>query len=254
MTEYLTNSRQEGDTGIIKLQAVPSDGESSAEEDDVRDEPEIVKLMVEYFHHFNYLRDTESLSNSAATLSPATGTAGSSSTPKKAKHKLARVRLPPPTDRTQQPPSQISIIEHAKVFAIAVKYQIDGLRDLAASKFKDAASAHWDHDDFVRSIYVTYSSTAKEVTQLREVVAEILHQHCDDIEEDSELETALCNIPRLAYDVLKRSRAKEIDGSTALAGVSYECDECGKKSTGTPGGKSMYGRPVREVTYCPRCW
>ena len=254
MTESLTNPRQEGDTGIITLKAAPSDGESSAEGDDVCDEPETVKLMVEYFYHFDYLRRTESLSNSAAGLPLASRTAGSWSAKGKAKNTLARVRLSPPTDQTQQPSPQIYIIEHAKVFAIAVKYQIDGLRDLAASKFRDAASAHWDHDDFVHSIYITYNSTAEEVTQLREVVAEILHQHFDHIEEESELESALCNVPRLAYEVLKRSRAEGRDGSAELAGVSYECDGCGKKFTGRPGGKSRSGRPIREAMWCPRCW
>ena len=47
MSKFLTDSRQEGDTGIIKLKATTSDDETSTEGDDVCDEPEIVKLMVE---------------------------------------------------------------------------------------------------------------------------------------------------------------------------------------------------------------
>jgi hypothetical protein len=154
----------------------------------------------------------------------------------------------------QQVPSQTYVIEHAKVFTIAAKYQIDGLRDLAASKFKDAAIAHPDADELVDSIYVAYNSTPEDVTQLRDAVADILHQHFDAIEEDSALETALCYVPRLAYDVLKRGRAGDKDGSTALAGGSYKCDECGYKFTGTPGGTSKSGKPIHEAVWCPQCW
>lgn len=171
--------------------------------------------MVEYFYHFDYLRGSESFPHPAASLKLAARTARCSfatAATQTAKREHVRVRLPPPAVQPQQHehgqlPSQGYILEHAKVFAIAVKYQIYGLQGLAAAKFKDAATAYWKHDDFVEAIYIAYSSTAEEVTQLRGVVAEILHQHFDDIEEKSELETALCNTPRLAYDVLKRSRA-----------------------------------------------
>ena len=67
--------------------------------------------MVEYFYHFDYFRDTESLQN-VSLFSAATA----------------------------KPPSHAYIIEHAKVFAIAVNYQIDGLRNLAASKYKKAVT------------------------------------------------------------------------------------------------------------------
>jgi hypothetical protein len=210
--------------------------------------------MVEYFYHFDYLRETGSLSHPTASLPPVAKTAKQSFAKKKVKHENVRVCLPPPADQTQQPPSQTYIIEHAKVFAIAVKYQIDGLRDLAASKFKDAAIAHLGHEDFVHSIYVAYNSTADEVTQLRDVVTDILHQHFDDLKGDPEVEAALCYIPRLAYDVLKRSRAGDNNGSIALAGGSYKCDLCGYMFTGKPGGTSKSGRPVREAMWCPQCW
>ena len=152
MTESLTNPRQEGDAGIIKLKATPKDVETFTEGEDVCVEPEIVKLVVDCSYHFDYFHGTESLSNSVANPPPVARTAGSLPTMRKANQKLARIRRAPPTDGTQQPSLQTYIIKHAKVFAIAVKYQIDGLRDLAASKCRDAATAHWDYDDFVHSI------------------------------------------------------------------------------------------------------
>lgn len=214
--------------------------------------------MVEYFYHFDYLRDTESLPHPAASLQLAARTARDSfatAATQTAKREHVRVRLPPPAVQSQQhehgqDPSQGYIIEHAKVFAIAVKYQIHGLRGLAASKFKDAATAYWKHDDFVEAIYIVYSSTAEEDTQLRDIVAEVLHQHFEDLEDSPEFEAAFCNIPRLAYTLLKRSRGEKKHGNMKIGKQSQpafqkedrsECSGCGH-------------RLPRNCWYCRHCW
>ena len=227
MTESLTKSRQEGDTGIIKLRATPGDGATPAEGDDVCDEPEIVKLMVEYFYHFDYLRDTESLPKSSQSSTP-----------------IAKSL------------SHGYIIEHAKVFAIAVKYQIDGLRDLAASKYKEAATTCWNHEEFAHSVFVAFNSTAEEVTQLRDIVSDTLHQHFDDLKDKAEVETVICNIPRLAYALLERRRARGENGSTGIGEQSgspvlpenNECTTCGTQFMKFPYRWMWSGRK-----YCPRC-
>jgi hypothetical protein len=70
----LTDSEQEGESGVIELKAARSDGETSGEDGEVYDEPEIVKLMVEYFYHFDYLCDTDSISHPTASPPPAAKT------------------------------------------------------------------------------------------------------------------------------------------------------------------------------------
>lgn len=185
--------------------------------------------MVEYFYHFDYLREIESLPN-LSRFSP----------------------------RAPELPSNVYVIEHAKVFAIAVKYQIDGLRDLAASKFKEAATSYWNHDDFAHSIHIAFNSTAEEVTQLRKVVSDILHKHFDDLEDKPEVEAVVCNIPRLAYALLKRSRAGGKNGSTAKG--SYDCIGCGGQFVGSPAGTGKVaqvkgsGKAFHPATYCKECW
>jgi hypothetical protein len=83
------------------------------------------------------------------------------------------------------------------------------------------------------------------VTQLRDVVTDILNQQFDDFRGDPEVEAGLSYAPRLVHDVLKRSRAGDNNGSIVLAGGTYKCDLCGYKFTGIPGGTSKSGRPVR---------
>lgn len=85
-----------------------------------------------------------------------------------------------------------------------------GLRDLAASKFKDSAEANWSHPDFAQTISIVYNSTPEDVTQLRNVVANILSGHFEALKNKAEIETVICDIPRLAYALLKRSRESPV--------------------------------------------
>jgi hypothetical protein len=91
---------QEGKLGVVRLKATTDDAEDDV---DSCDDPEIVKLMIEYFYHFDYLR--------AATQA-----------------------------RSQAKAPDAFFVEHARVFAMAIKYQAKGLRQLAAHNFKQAAS------------------------------------------------------------------------------------------------------------------
>jgi DNA-directed RNA polymerase subunit M/transcription elongation factor TFIIS len=207
--------------------------------------------MVEYFYHYDYLRN--------ATISPAANapTEQSEYVPPH-----LREGTPPQTSKLESPPTRFYLIEHAKVFTIAVKYQIDGLRDLAAAKFENAAIVYWNHEDFAQSIHIAFNSTAEEVTQLRQIVSGILHSHFDELKDKAEVETTICNIPRLAYDLLKRSRMGEDDRSmwsekqrhlNVLMEKFYQCTECGNQKIGRFSGKFRY-QAMPLVTSCPACW
>lgn len=111
---------------------------------------------------------------------------------------------------TSQP--QVHILVHARVFAMAVKYQVDGLRELAAAKFKESVKAHWSHDEFVHAISVVHTSTADDVKVLRNIVADTIHDHFDELKLDENFETAVCGMPALAYELL--SRVGTISGCT----------------------------------------
>lgn len=83
--------------GVVKLAAAQDGADSS----DVCDDPEIVKLMIEYLYLFDY--NTQLSKETSASV-------------------LA----------SSSPYAESYLIEHAKVFAMAVEYQADRLRQLAA--------------------------------------------------------------------------------------------------------------------------
>jgi hypothetical protein len=150
--------------------------------------------MVYFFYHFDYLPDAEPPSptvEDTATASddePITTQGSASATVQ------ASVASPP----------RVHIIEHARVFAMAVKYQVDGLRALAAAKFKQSVKAHYTHDDFIHAISVVHTSTAEDVKELRNIVGDTIHDHYDTLDLDPEFGDVVCGIPRLAYGLLSR--------------------------------------------------
>lgn len=79
------------------------------------------------------------------------------------------------------------------------------MRNLAAQKFKTEVAEHWDHEDLANAIHVIYTSTADEVTQLREVAVEALDAHRGQLLEKPEIATLLRSITGLACDLLLRN-------------------------------------------------
>ena len=102
-----------------------------------------------------------------------------------------------------------AMVTHAKLFGMAVKYQVDGLRTLTATTFEAAADTMEPNrqvdDDFITSISVVYQSTPRNVVALRNVVAFTAHNIFTPMRMNDRGKEALINIPGFAYDILKYS-------------------------------------------------
>jgi hypothetical protein len=214
---------QEGKSGTIELKAIQSDSGASEEADDSCDDPEIVKLMMEFFYHLDYLPNGEPPSPDLSDSEPelewkryAFGPAAKRAVLKKKVRAASPVNESPSATAPQSPTlaassasvasqKRVYIIEHAKVFAMAVKYQVDGLRRLAAAKFKRSARANWNHDDFAHAISVVHNSTADDVPQLRKIVGDIIYEHFDTLKHKADIDALIRSIPLLAYGMLSRA-------------------------------------------------
>lgn len=157
--------------------------------------------MVGYFYHLDYLHDIKAVME-----------VSDSPPPKKKARVSAPVKrtrvtnpLPSPTQVAAPSGPKVYLIEHAKVFAMAVKYHIDPLRDLATEKFRADAEQHWDHEDLAQAIQVIYTSTADEITQLRGMAVEVLAHHRSELLQKPEIAALLHSITGLAYDLLMRN-------------------------------------------------
>ena len=201
---------QEGNTSTIELKYIKKDGDDS--DDDFYDDPEIVKLMVNYFYHFDYPNPTD-VSKPATTAATSQPTATDQK--KKIREGLQRLKAgngkenrvsSVDVNATPAAKPQDFLLGHVKVFATAVKYQVDGLRHLATSKFKHETThgEAWKDDDFAQAISMIYSSTPDRITELRDAAEEVLHAHLEELKQKDGIEALMYKHPRLMYALLNR--------------------------------------------------
>ncbi|KAK1711274.1 uncharacterized protein BDZ83DRAFT_119612 [Colletotrichum acutatum] len=136
------------------------------------DEPCVVDMMMQYFYLLDY---RQSLYTDSLLQSPELE-------PSKAE-------------------SITCLLLHAKVYTIAEKYAVDGLKDLAVAKFKDAAAQAWEPNDFLCAATEAYTSTIDTDRGFRDAVIEIFAVH-EDLLDDEEAKTTIKSLGSLPYDLL----------------------------------------------------
>ena len=129
-------------------------------------------------------------------------------------------------DRDPEPeegPSSRSVFRtHAEVYAIADKYDLPELSELAMSKF--SKELMWDHDrtEFLRSVPKVYDLTPDSNRGLRDVVVAYVRQHAEELREGKELaslfDSVAHSVPGFAADLLIQYMDAPIRG---------HCFDCG---------------------------
>ncbi|KAK4950766.1 hypothetical protein LTR10_010759 [Elasticomyces elasticus] len=112
-----------------------------------------------------------------------------------------------PVDTQQETAAKTdgSMTMHAKVYAVAVKYQVLSLQELATRKFIAAVAANWNHDSFPEAAHIVYTTTPDENRALRSEVVKTLLQHRSLLDKPA-VEGLVCGISGLAFELLKGSR------------------------------------------------
>ncbi|KAL7629618.1 hypothetical protein AAE478_001140 [Parahypoxylon ruwenzoriense] len=150
------------------------------------DDPQAVDMMVHYFYHLDY--DTSSLMG-------------------KAKDTEDKFMKDIPAAAPASRPCSPALVVHAKVYALAAKYFIDGLQALSIQKFeKIALGLHFPicaPKGLVEATQEVYASTVDIDRGLRDVVIKAVHRHrrCLDLEEASKV---FKELPLLTYELLMR--------------------------------------------------
>ena len=83
-------------------------------------------------------------------------------------------------------PHDPRMMNNVLVYAIAEKYDIPELKDLAKHKFHTLASSKWPHDDFHAVTEAVFSTTPETDMGLRQIVMDICGEHSEDILRDKE--------------------------------------------------------------------
>ncbi|KAI4659342.1 uncharacterized protein J4E78_005769 [Alternaria triticimaculans] len=153
------------------------------------DEPAIVKLMMQYIYEGEYdpaLPD----SGLSSSIQPEVT---ASSTPTASQ---SRNPLPIPGSSTQ-------LMVHAKLYEIADKYDVVGLKELVIEKFKRACHSFWNDPSFAAAAHHVFSTTPEHDKGLRDIVSKTIAEHMAELVKKPEVEALLTEFNGLAFGLLK---------------------------------------------------
>lgn len=104
------------------------------------------------------------------------------------------------SDSSSSKNSELNV--HAQMYALADKYGIHDLKDLAREKFAAVASNDWDGKGFAVAVHTVYASTPESDYGLRNVVVDTLSEHRELLEKP-EMEALVKEVNGLAFGLLK---------------------------------------------------
>lgn len=98
-----------------------------------------------------------------------------------------------------------NLLVHTKVYALAEKYDIPSLKQLAKSKFEMAMACFYDSPDFAEAIEEVYCSTIDSDRGLRDVVLEAFKSH-PQLASTQDVYNVIKETPSLALELFKIER------------------------------------------------
>lgn len=98
---------------------------------------------------------------------------------------------------------------HAKMYAIAEKYEVHGLKELAKHKFEMDCRQSWEHPDFADAIREVYENTVDSDRGLRAIVIQTFREH-PQVAVRKDVAAAIKDTPALAFELYKVSNGMPI--------------------------------------------
>lgn len=99
------------------------------------------------------------------------------------------------------------LLVHSKMYEIGERYDVQGLKELAKEKFRIACNEFWNTSDFHQAAHHAFNSTIADDAGLRTIVSQILADHMELINRE-EIAALLIEFNGLAYGLLKEKVAR----------------------------------------------
>ncbi|KAF2397992.1 hypothetical protein EJ06DRAFT_532356 [Trichodelitschia bisporula] len=93
-----------------------------------------------------------------------------------------------------------SLLVHSRVYSLAEKYEIAGLKALARAKFASQAHHHWQTDEFAAAMAHVFESTVDSDRGLRDIVISVVRAHPEIVPRPAVREVLQVS-SRLTYEV-----------------------------------------------------
>lgn len=102
---------------------------------------------------------------------------------------------------TQETPP---LVIHARVYALAEKYGIYGLKTLAREKFESLVSDKWDESDFLEATEEVYTTTVDNDRGLRNIILQSFRKW-PELASSPDVQNTVQHVPPLAFDLYRVS-------------------------------------------------
>jgi hypothetical protein len=99
------------------------------------------------------------------------------------------------------------LLRHAKLYEIADKYEVSGLKGLAAEKFARACKKYYNHEEFVVAAEHALTTTPDSDEGLREIILETMVSNFE-IFEDMGVKALVSRHTDFAFELVKRQAAE----------------------------------------------
>lgn len=97
---------------------------------------------------------------------------------------------------------EAQLILHSRVYTLAEKYNIRGLKQLATKKFSAQVSAHWRSSEYALAMQDVYDSTVDSDRGLRDVVIQSFRAH-PELVQSKDVEAIVKETPNLAWELFR---------------------------------------------------
>ena len=172
------------------------------------DDPQTVKRMIFYLYTQDYSdHDVPSMSAKNVAVdcyTPPHLHHKNSTTIEEVTDRSANLELSEGATTTHDP----RMLNNVLVYAVAEKYDIPDLKDLAKGKFQSLARSKWPHDDFYALAERVFSTTPDTDMGLRQVVLDICEEHSEDILRNEGSRASFLEIPAIGAVVLRAAVGK----------------------------------------------
>ncbi|EMC94015.1 hypothetical protein BAUCODRAFT_74825 [Baudoinia panamericana UAMH 10762] len=108
-------------------------------------------------------------------------------------------------EEDELPEDESHLLLHTRVYALAEKYDIPSLKQLAKIKFEMAMACNYDSPDFPDVLFEVYCSTIDNDRGLRDTVCEAFKCH-PQLATTPDVRAAIQDLPSLALDLFKIER------------------------------------------------
>ena len=178
------------------------------------DDPQAVKRLLLYLYTFDYPEEDDS--DVPMTMSCShSPSLSSAATEEESNLGAMSNSFDDPTPRDNR------MMNDVLVYAVAEKYDIPDLKDLAMHKFRTLASSKWSQDDFHVAMEAVFSTTPETDMGLRQIVLDICKEHSEYILRDKEFRAMMFENKAIAAVVLDATvqkldqHVKLLDGALA---------------------------------------